>query len=340
MSEYRIQISRAEPQVRELQSCAKELSITASEVRSIVRNLSIRSDSRPILEVKLINIAEEIDNRSRSTNQISMALSSVIKMYDQADKGGEESGDGQGDGLVDGRNGSSASVSDSKQREKKDSEKDGWWDSFADHFLNDFLSNLVEQGGKLIVTFSGYYNYIHAYVHGPAGPNSFVIVNPAIAEKTLKYAGAGKWVSAAGKYGLPVIGGVIEYILYRHDGKDVKESLIKSGAHTGIGFASGAAGGAIGAKAGAAIGSVIPGAGTAAGAAIGFVAGVVIATAGDAAFDYIYDNWDTITDHVRDAGETIVSVGREISEGVESAWNTIVDFNNAIGTSIGTALGW
>lgn len=105
-------------------------------------------------------------------------------------------------------------------------------------------------------------------------------------------------IRGGAKYGVPIIGTMIDFGIQVATGEDAGDALVKAGAHTAIGF-----GAAAGAQIGAAIGSVIPGAGT--------IAGAVIGAAGCMAFDYVYDNWDDITQGV---GEFFESAGDFISD--------------------------
>lgn len=341
MSEFQIQVNRIDPQVQKLQSCEKKVSGIAADVRSLAGRLSIEGESREILRTRLLKIADDIDDRSGEVCLLAVTMSKIHRLYMEADGGVKELSSGSEENIIDGQAATSAAAAGSGSAENKnDTEEEGWWSRFWDHFREDLLSEIIDSTGQLFVTLGGYFNYMTAYVHGPAGPKSFVILNPRVLETTGKYISFGKWTSGFAKYGLPVIGGLIDYYVLRKSGNDVGESIVKAGAHTGIGLAAGAAGAAVG----TAIGSVIPVAGNAAGAVIGFVVGVVIGTTGDAGFDYVYDNWSEITDSVREAGNQALFFGERVvdavEEGVEAVLDSVTSFCNGIGECAGTVFGW
>ena len=140
------------------------------------------------------------------------------------------------------------------------------------------------------------------------------------------------------KYGVPIVGTLIDFTVQVVEGEDAGDAFAKAGAHTAIGIGSAA----IGAKIGAAIGSVIPGAGT--------IAGAVIGAAGSVVFDYCYDNWDNIVegagdildsvgDWIEDAGDNIGGWLDHVGEGIEgwaqSAGNAVSDFFGGLGSVFG-----
>ncbi len=140
-------------------------------------------------------------------------------------------------------------------------------------------------------------------------------------------------IRGGAKYGVPIVGTLLDYTIQVTGGEESGDALIKAGAHTAIGFGAAAAGTAIvsaasgtaiGAKIGAVVGSAIPGAGTIAGAAVGAIIGAV----GTVAFDYVYDNWDDI---VEGAGNLIDTAGDWLS----SAGNAVVDAFQGLGSIFG-----
>jgi len=70
--------------------------------------------------------------------------------------------------------------------------------------------------------------------------------------------------------------------------------------------------------------------GTVVGAVAGFVIGVGITTLGSMAFDYVYDNWDDIT-------ETAKEIGTAVVDGAKAAGKAVVDGAKCIAEGIGNA---
>ncbi|MBR1472535.1 MAG: hypothetical protein IJ600_12960 [Lachnospiraceae bacterium] len=196
--------------------------------------------------------------------------------------------------------------------------KDGFWDYFRDYCL--------EAGGNGLVRLSGWINFITRIGQSAGAKNGFIILDPNVVSTTGALAKWGGRLATGCKYGLPVLGGILDYLSLRMDGKDVGEALTKASAHLAIGVAGGAAGAKIGAIAGTALGSVFPGLGNVAGAAIGgaigFVSGFAITIIGNTAFDTLYDNWDSITEGARELAE---SAGEFIAEKAEEVKDTVVE---------------
>ena len=136
-------------------------------------------------------------------------------------------------------------------------------------------------------------------------------------------------IRGGAKYGVPIVGTLLDYSIQVFGGEKSDDALIKAGAHTAIGFGAAAAGTAFagtaaGAKVGALIGTIIPGAGT----LVGVIAGAVIGTVGTVVFDYVYDNWDNI---IEGAGNLIDTAGDWIS----SAGNAVTDEFQGLGSVFG-----
>lgn len=194
-------------------------------------------------------------------------------------------------------------------------EKVGLWQSICDAFASDFdetfltdlLSSLLESGGNLFVKIGGEINVLTALA-ASTGENAFILVNPSVAQTTSKIIKGGSWVATGAKYGFPIIGAVIDFGSQLMSGEDIKDAAVKTGGHA-----------LIGAVVGGIVGSVIPGPGTVAGAAAGVAISTAITMAASTAFDYVYDNWDDISD--------------SISEG----WNSFTDMVGNAADNIGDA---
>ncbi len=136
-------------------------------------------------------------------------------------------------------------------------------------------------------------------------------------------------IRGSAKYGIPIIGTALDFYLQTAGGTNALDAAIKSVGHTGIGIGSQMAGGAIGAKVGALLGTAIPipGVGTAIGTAAGFVIGV----AGSMAFDYVYDNWDSIVETGTKLATSAIDTGKEILDDVGDA---VSGFFGSIGDAL------
>lgn len=192
--------------------------------------------------------------------------------------------------------------------------------SFGDQFWSDLRDSLIEGTGNTIVKIGGLINVTNALAWG-TGKNAFVILDPNVVQATSKWINAGQKIATGAKYGLPVIGGFIDFFSLKSSGESTANAAIKSVAHVGISFAGGEAGAALG----AAIGSVIPGAGTAVGAAVGFVSGVAISTLGNATFDFLYDNHvaEAVDNFANSVFEGAQNIASSVSEGISNAAESI-----------------
>ncbi|MBP2099840.1 hypothetical protein [Enterococcus rivorum] len=176
----------------------------------------------------------------------------------------------------------------------------------------DFAALMLETSGNVTLKLGGWYNYIT----GIKGTN-FVIVNPRVAAVTSKMFSQGNLLIGGAKYGLPALGGVLDFVGQVSEGEDVGDAAVKAVAHVGIGLASGKAGAAVGAAIGTAI--PIPVVGTVAGAVVGFAAGVVIGAVGSWAFDSLYDNKEKIWEGAKELGGSIKNGVEKIGENIGQA---------------------
>lgn len=207
-------------------------------------------------------------------------------------------------------------------------EKKGLLERLEDAFKNDFLStyatdlfnSFLESSGGFLVKIGGEINIVTA-VAASSGENAFVIVNPSVAEVTSKVINGGKWLSTGAKYGLPIIGGLIDFGSQLLDGEDVKDAAAKAGAHV-----------VIGAVVGALVGSIIPGAGTVAGAAAGIAISTAVTMAVSELFDYVYDNWDDISDSVKHGWDDITD---KAGKALDNIGDAFCGFAGNLGTIFG-----
>jgi hypothetical protein len=139
--------------------------------------------------------------------------------------------------------------------------------------------------------------------------------------------------------GLPIIGGVFDYVIMSAQGEELGDAVVKATAHAVISVGAGAAGAKIGLAVGAAIGSIIPGAGTAAGAAIGGVIGGGIGFVGgifgSKAFDDVWDNREELGEKVSEVADTIKNKLVEASGNIIESLKGFVSGFNCLGSVFG-----
>ncbi|MGT2708816.1 hypothetical protein ACVRXQ_13015 [Streptococcus panodentis] len=112
------------------------------------------------------------------------------------------------------------------------------------------------------------------------------------------------------KYGIPIVGALVDFGMQKASGESTGDALIKTGAHTAIGLKAAAIGTAMGGPFGA---------------ALGFGIGVL----GSMAFDYVYDNYK---DDVIDVGKNAVNA---VSDVVGKVGDAISDFGKSLGSVFG-----
>lgn len=204
------------------------------------------------------------------------------------------------------------------------------WNEISDNATDgaplDFAALILETSGNATMRLGGWYNYITATARG----SNFIILNPSVAEVTSKMASQGKLLTGVGKYGIPILGGVIDFTSQMIQGEDVGDALAKTAGHLAVGWAAGETGAAIGAAIGTAI--PIPGVGTAVGAAVGFVAGVAIGAVGSWAFDTLYDNKEKIWNDAKKLGNSIKDGVKKLGEGIGDA---VDGFFGSLGSAFG-----
>ncbi|GIO23673.1 T7SS effector LXG polymorphic toxin [Oceanobacillus sp. J11TS1] len=192
--------------------------------------------------------------------------------------------------------------------------------NFKNTTISDGIANGLEAGGKQVKNLTELIRY-HAATWGPNTENSFVMYSKNAADKSSQIIKGANAVSKVGKFGVPIIGGIIDFSLMKARGEDTGDAAIKSGVHVGIGFG--------GAAVGATMGSLVPGVGTVVGGVIGFVGGALLTAGGNTLFDTIYDNREQIYDTISDVGENIMDAAEQR---VKSVGNAVSGFINGLGT--------
>lgn len=256
----------------------------------------------------LRSLEEEQKQNMKSLKKMEETLVRIIQCYEEAEQRIVGAGE--------------QAAADLAAKEK------GLWESMGEDFNEDFWNNLksdlftsaLESGGNTAVRIGGIINNMTAMARG-TGENAFIIVNPNVAATTSKIIQGGKWVATGAKYGLPVIGGLIDFGTQLAEGEDIGDAAVKATAHVGIGIAVGAA-----------IGSIIPGPGTVAGAAIGLVVGTIVTTEINTIFDYVYDNWDDVKNYA-------VEKCNQVADAVSAAAGNIGDAVNGFFSDLGTVFG-
>lgn len=190
----------------------------------------------------------------------------------------------------------------------------------------DFAGLILETSGNATMRLGGWYNYITAAIRG----GNFIIVDPRVSQVTSKIISQGKHLASAGKYGIPLLGGIFDFTSQMIQGENIGDATVKTAGHLAIGWAAGETGAAIGAAIGTAI--PIPVVGTAAGAVIGFVAGIGIGAVGSWAFDKLYDNKEKIWNDAKELGNSIKTGVEKLGEGIG---NAVGGFFGGLGNAFG-----
>ncbi len=226
---------------------------------------------------------------------------------------------------------------DSEVTTKEDEKEQTWYEKFfeglGDSIKQDLLSSMLESGGNTLVRLAGAINAWTALASSP-GEHGFIIVDPDVIGTTSKMAKLGTCFS---KYGVPIIGGIIDLAGQISSGEGTGHAVTKAAIHTAVGIGVGVAvNAATGAALGAAFGSVVPVAGTVVGAVVGFAAGCVITFVANEGIDYVYDNYlkepiNTACEAIKDTACKVVS---KIGEGIDNVGDAVSGFFGGIGSTI------
>ncbi|EUJ26954.1 hypothetical protein MFLO_13820 [Listeria floridensis FSL S10-1187] len=212
--------------------------------------------------------------------------------------------------------------------------------SILDNLPQDLFNAAVESSGKAMQNFGFLLTALTGKM-GPGGAGNFVMVNPNTSSLTTNLIQTGSTVAKIGKYGLPIVGGVIDGATQIAQGEDVGDAVVKATVHVGIGFAGGKVGAAIGAAIGTAI--PIPVVGTVVGAVLGFAVGVGITAVGNYVFDKIYDKKDDIIKGAKKVVDDISGktkeIGKSIEKGVKSVGDKIGNAASGFMKGLGSVFG-
>lgn len=320
MATFDVKISSIKNEADDFDKMAKKLEKHYDSISDIKKSLSgVLGSSGASIGNSLGTVMSQIQSEQKSCAAISNSLESIAQTYTNAEKA-----------LVPGYD--AGTVKDAQSGDAQGGDDPSFWDGFLGNFGSNLRDKAVEYAGPIMTQTAAGVNLATATARGPKGPNSFVIVNTNVTAKTSKVmqfaAKHGGKFKVGAQYGLPVLGAVLDYASMRSSGVGKGEAANKAILHTGVGLAGGFAGSKIGAAIGTAI--PVPVVGTVVGAVVGFVAGVAITTVGNMIVDYVYDNWDDIT-------ETAKEIGTAVVDGAKAAGKAVVDGAKCIAEGIGNA---
>ena len=183
------------------------------------------------------------------------------------------------------------------------------WRDFFGNLRQDSIQTIVEQG---------------------SWPLLVQMFKKGIVKKASTFLKIDSVMGVTGKVGLPIVGGIIDYVSMVKSGEGGADSFVKAGAHSAVGWYAGTTCTALGAVVGAGLGSVVPGLGTAVGgfigAGVGLLAGSLASTvingAVDIAYDQIYSKYVNKTVNEIKTVETAVKTGEAVLDGMGHALRT------------------
>ena len=131
------------------------------------------------------------------------------------------------------------------------------------------------------------------------------------------------------KYGVPVLGGIIDFGMQVADGEDVGHAAVKATSHVAIGLGSAEIGKWVGGTVGAV---AIPGLGAVPGAIIGAAAGFVIGVVGSMIFDVAYDN--IVKPFIENPKKFVDDTVNNVKHVADDVGKTISDVSQGVGTAV------
>lgn len=327
MGELEVMPLKLKLQISSFQKLERELNDIKTGISEVKGNLYLKNSYSYNIKRTLQQINDETQRSFNHVKTLGGGLSEIVKLYEQTEK--EISGSKNNLKVM-----PDALPASNISMEFQEGDKADFWNDFKSNLGSDVAGSFLKSSGAILGRFAGEINVLTSVARS-SGENAFVIINPNVAETTAAMVKGGNALKAGAKYGLPIIGAIIDFAAMKFSGESTQDAFVKTGAHVGIGLAGGAAG----AKIGAVVGSVIPGAGTVAGAAIGFVAGAAITTVGNMVFDYVYDNWDDVVSGVQKATDYVADKVNDVVSGIGDAFS---DIGNAIASpfqSLGALFG-
>lgn len=311
MGELEVMPLKLKLQISSFQKLERELNDIKTGISEVKGNLYLKNSYSYNIKRTLQQINDETQSSFNHVKTLGGGLSEIVKLYEQTEK--EISGSKNNLKVI-----PDALPASNISMESQEGDKPEFWNNFKSNLGSDVAGSFLKSSGAFLGRFAGEINILTSVARS-SGENAFVIINPNVAETTAAMVKGGNALKAGAKYGLPIIGAIIDFAAMKFSGESTQDAFVKTGAHVGIGLA--------GAKIGAVVGSVIPGAGTVAGAAIGFVAGAAITTVGNMVFDYVYDNWDDVVSGVQKATDYVADKVNDVVSGIGDAFS---DIGNAI----------
>lgn len=290
VAEFEILTGKVKTQVYTLQQLEKSLGNVSIELSAIKRNIPSNSGSSATIRQSFKTREQELQRESENLKILRKKLQGIQDTYEQTDN----------------------NISKDYQ---KSTMMDDFKSDLKSNAISEVISSTLESSGGIAAWIAGRVNVATSPLRS-SGENAFVILNPNVAQKTASWIKGGNMLATGAKYGLPVLGGVIDFVSMKSKGEETVDAITKAVVHTGIGIG-------IGIGVGMAIGSVIPFAGTAIGAVIGFGAGVALTTIGNMTFDYVYDNWDSITSDVKQVSDYVMNKANDLAEGNGNIFDSI-----------------
>lgn len=311
MGELEVMPLKLKLQISSFQKLERELNDIKTGISEVKGNLYLKNSYSYNIKRTLQQINDETQRSFNHVKILGGGLSEIVNLYEQTEK--EISGSKNNLKVI-----PDALPASNISMESQEGDKPEFWNNFKSNLGSDVAGSFLKSSGAFLGRFAGEINILTSVARS-SGENAFVIINPNVAETTAAMVKGGNALKAGAKYGLPIIGAIIDFAAMKFSGESTQDAFVKTGAHVGIGLA--------GAKIGAVVGSVIPGAGTVAGAAIGFVAGAAITTVGNMVFDYVYDNWDDVVSGVQKATDYVADKVNDVVSGIGDAFS---DIGNAI----------
>ena len=283
LGNYQIASAPTKQTAGEYKNMYQAMTIYRNQIVDIKGQLS--GTSYADVKIALATVSDDVNRQIEALKDLEDTLYDVVRYYENAEKTilGEKKG------LL-------------------ERLKDAFSGKFLSTYATDIINSLLVSSGEFIVRIGGEINVLTA-VATSSGENAFIMVNPSVAETTSKIINGGKWLSTGAKYGLPIIGGLIDFGGQWLEGEDVGDAAVKAGAHV-----------IIGAVVGGIVGSVIPGPGTVAGAAVGIAISTAVTMAASELFDYVYDNWDDISDSVKHGWDDFMDTTEDVIHNIGDAF--------------------
>lgn len=318
MAEFSVNTKGLKGQIGEEEKIAQELASIHRRLESQLKEIEGLGAGYRYIGDTVRHLISEVKQQEKGMNQLKTGLENIVKTYEDTEIRIVSAAPGN-------KRVPEAITSDEVMDEVEKAYQDGRIDDETYKYLRSLL------GGMLAFGTAAVQNVLMGILQDKSAQaiaNSLVMW---LRENTTFFVDRGLMAALAGggtaflaeapswlaslirggaKYGVPIVGTMIDFGIQVATGEDAGDAIVKAGAHTAIGFGAAAAG----AKAGAVIGTVIP----VAGPIIGAVVGAGVGAVGGMAFDYVYDHWDDITEGVGDFFESAGNAAGDVFQGLGS----------------------